>query len=303
MKLYAPAYYSRFACIADRCTHTCCVGWEIDVDEQSLQTYSTLSHPYGRVLRESISTEGTPHFRLGEGERCPHLEPGGLCRLILELGEEALCRICREHPRFYNDTSRGREVGLGMACEEACRLILTSDDYDEWIVLGEVEGTPEGDFFDALPYREIIFGILREARPYGERLQKIEETFGVSPAVYSDGEWRALLESLEYMDEAHRAWGKSFSMDAQVPSTLEPALERALAYFVYRHVTEAWDETDFCARLGGCLVLERLLASLAAREGVERAEDLIPLARALSEELEYSEENTEILRNAFLGEE
>ena len=303
MKLYAPAYYSRFACIADRCTHTCCVGWEIDVDEQSLQTYTTLTHPYGRVLRESLSTEGTPHFRLREGERCPHLEPGGLCRLILELGESYLCEICREHPRFYNDTSRGREVGLGMACEEACRRILTSDDYDEWIELGEVEGTPDGEAFDALPYREALFGILREARPYGERLQKIEETFGISPALRSNGEWRTLLKSLEYMDEAHRAWSDAFSMDVRVSPSLEPALERALAYFVYRHVTEAWDETDFCARLGGCLVLERLLASLAAREGVLRTEDLIPLARALSEELEYSEENTERLRNAFLVEE
>ena len=27
-----------------------------------------------------------------------------LCRIILNLGEDALCDICREHPRFYNFT-------------------------------------------------------------------------------------------------------------------------------------------------------------------------------------------------------
>ena len=31
MKLYAPKYYNEFKCIADKCTHSCCVGWEIDM--------------------------------------------------------------------------------------------------------------------------------------------------------------------------------------------------------------------------------------------------------------------------------
>ena len=33
MKLYAPEYYKQFQCIADKCTHSCCIGWEIDIDE------------------------------------------------------------------------------------------------------------------------------------------------------------------------------------------------------------------------------------------------------------------------------
>jgi lysine-N-methylase len=36
MKLRAPKYYLDFACIADRCKHSCCIGWEIDVDADTM---------------------------------------------------------------------------------------------------------------------------------------------------------------------------------------------------------------------------------------------------------------------------
>ena len=39
MKLYAPAYYKNFKCIADKCEHSCCVGWEIDIDKETLDKY------------------------------------------------------------------------------------------------------------------------------------------------------------------------------------------------------------------------------------------------------------------------
>ena len=35
MKLIAPDYYNKFSCIADKCRHSCCVGWEIDIDENT----------------------------------------------------------------------------------------------------------------------------------------------------------------------------------------------------------------------------------------------------------------------------
>ena len=41
MKRYAPAYYPRFACLADRCRHSCCIGWEIEVDEENGWTVRT----------------------------------------------------------------------------------------------------------------------------------------------------------------------------------------------------------------------------------------------------------------------
>ena len=37
-----PDYYPLFHCIADRCRHNCCIGWEIDVDGDSLAAYDQI---------------------------------------------------------------------------------------------------------------------------------------------------------------------------------------------------------------------------------------------------------------------
>ena len=179
MKLYAPHYYKNFKCIADRCRHSCCIGWEIDIDETSAARYATLTEGYGETVRASMEGE-PPHFRLGADERCPHLAENGLCNIISELGEEFLCDICREHPRFYNYANGRCEVGLGMACEEACRLILTGD-----FTVEEIGETAEAPLYDCptLEVREEIYSVLKNASlPYREKLAKIYASAGISPA-------------------------------------------------------------------------------------------------------------------------
>lgn len=303
MKLFAPAYYRNFQCIADACRHSCCIGWEIDVDDVTLQKYHALpQNGYAKQVLQSIDNLPTPHFRLDQRERCPHLEENGLCRLILSLGEDCLCHICREHPRFYNDTPLGREVGLGMACEEACRLILSEERYDQIAEVGEIPGEPmQKGRFDPLHHRARVYALLSDnTLPYTQRLQQISRAYGVSPRRYSATYWQDLLSSLEYMDEEHRTWSNAYTASPVLPRETECLLERALAYFVFRHCTESASLAQWKASLGLCLVLERLLASLAAKEGAYDLAAFSDLARALSEELEYSEENTDTLRFAFL---
>ncbi len=298
MSLSAPKYYQDFVCIADKCKHSCCIGWEIDVDEWALESYRSCTYEYGKKILNSIDLDETPHFRLGEGERCPHLNENGLCKIILSLGEDCLCDICREHPRFYHDTVRGKEVGLGMACEEACRLILSSDGYNQMIEL-EDDCTCEVVEFDAIAHREWIFSILSNREiPYSERLHRIREAYGVSMQIKKDTEWRSIFASLEYLNEAHATLFSSFSTSDNTPTDLECKLERALAYFVFRHCSSVYDREDLCATLGFSLLCERLLASLCRTMPSEKIESL---ARIVSEELEYSEENTERLKAAFFN--
>lgn len=102
MNIWVPEYYTHFHCIASACRHTCCAGWEIDVDEETLQVYQQMPGALGDKLRRSISMEETPHFVLDQRERCPFLCENGLCEVIIEKGEDALCQICRDHPRFRN---------------------------------------------------------------------------------------------------------------------------------------------------------------------------------------------------------
>ena len=136
-RLFAPRYYVDFECIKGDCRHSCCIGWEIDVDAVAMSRYSSLSGEIGNVIRKSISDTDPPHFVLREDGSCPHLSGCGLCNIISEIGDEYLCDICRLHPRFFNDTASGREVGLGMSCEEACRIILSSDGYIDMIEIGD----------------------------------------------------------------------------------------------------------------------------------------------------------------------
>lgn len=294
MKLYAPKYYKDFVCIADRCRHSCCVGWEIDIDDAALEKYSSLEGGYGNEIRESIDSEDTPHFALAEGDRCPHLDGCGLCRIITNLGEGYLCDICREHPRFYNDTARGREVGLGLSCEEACRIILSSDEYAEMIEIDDICEDCKLPEFDSTEYRNNIYSILSDsALSYPEKLCKIYAEYDISPEIRSDGEWRELLSSLEYLEEDHRELFAKYSSEITLSPELEAQHERALAYFIYRHCSPACDEDDFRAALGFSLFCERLLASIADENNITDA------ARILSEEIEYSEENTEAVRLEF----
>ena len=43
MKFRIPKYYKQFHCIADKCKDSCCsAGWEIDIDEESLNLYKSV---------------------------------------------------------------------------------------------------------------------------------------------------------------------------------------------------------------------------------------------------------------------
>ena len=44
MIMLVPNYYKDFLCIADKCRHSCCIGWEIDIDEETLEFYELFYH-------------------------------------------------------------------------------------------------------------------------------------------------------------------------------------------------------------------------------------------------------------------
>ena len=121
MKFVKPNFYDRFRCTASACSDTCCAGWEIDIDPDTKAYYETLEGEFGERLREQIEElpEGMACFRLTEDERCPFLTDDNLCEVIFELGDDGLCEICREHPRFYEQFADRMEMGVGLCCEEA----------------------------------------------------------------------------------------------------------------------------------------------------------------------------------------
>ena len=291
MKLYAPKYYKKFKCIADKCEHSCCIGWEICVDGETLEKYENLGKNYGDSVKGSISYDGEPHFKLCDGDRCPHLNENGLCKIILNLGEGYLCDICREHPRFYNYTDVA-EVGLGISCPEAARIILASPDYMLMEEAGEVSCDGVIEFNGRLSRVKVYTTLSDSSISYSDRLAKIYSDYDISFG--DDDVWHKKLADLEYLDEKHRSLFMSYSSLLR-PVGADIYLERFLAYLIYRHCTEAFDADDFVLRLSFCLFCERLAASLIVSAAASSLCEIAELVSIISGELEYSEENTEAL--------
>ena len=123
-------YYEEFQCIADKCKDSCCIGWEIDIDEDTYAYYSTVPGAFGKRLKKHMYlTKDKEHsFQLGEHGRCPFLNSGNLCDICIELGEEALSEVCTEHPRFSIAYGDVWQKALCLSCEEVGRILFTHDE-------------------------------------------------------------------------------------------------------------------------------------------------------------------------------
>ena len=124
MKLTKPDYFDRFRCLAGNCPDSCCKDWEVQVDADAAQCYQALSGPLGDDLRRILREEDSETFMIISDGRCPMWRQDGLCRIQAELGEDALCKTCREFPRLTHDYGDFMELGLELSCPEAARLIL-----------------------------------------------------------------------------------------------------------------------------------------------------------------------------------
>ena len=65
-----PAYYKAFRCIGSDCTENCCIGWEVDIDDESLEVYNSVGGEFGDRLRRYMNDENS--FTL-KNNRCPFL--------------------------------------------------------------------------------------------------------------------------------------------------------------------------------------------------------------------------------------
>ena len=284
-----PSYYKGFSCIASRCRHNCCIGWEIDIDRETFGKYASVPGELGEKLRRSVSGGDAPHFLLGEGGRCPFLNGDNLCELILALGEDSLCQICRDHPRFRNEFSGRTEMGVGLACEEAGRIILSRREPMELISEGEsAAANPDGE--EILEFREGLLEILWDtARPMAERMEELllESDAGRIPLPVGV----AALRHLEVLDPCWAELLAGLPCDEpDVPTGLEPLYE----YLLYRHLPAAYDDGDPAGKVCFSDFAVRLIAALCAAHG-DAPENRIEFARLFSGEIEYSAENTDAL--------
>jgi lysine-N-methylase len=228
-------------------------------------------------------------IQLCENGRCPFLLDSGLCRLISELGDSYTSLICQRHPRFYRRVGDRIECGLGLSCEEACRIVLSSDGYSEFVTADFDGEVAEETDFDTISHREYLYSVLKRPLDHKSKVDMIKRKYDISD-IHSAEEWEEILSSIEYLDDGHQGMfkvGSNYNVG-------EEYLERFLAYLIFRHLSIATSEDNLRARLGFCLLLCDILAGYLS-SGEHSFDEICDFVRIISEEIEYSEDNTDSL--------
>ena len=154
-----PHYYDKFSCTAEQCPDTCCAGWQIVIDENSLEKYSNVSGDFGIRLLNSINwREGI--FEQYE-KRCSFLNAENLCDIYKELGAEALCDTCRLYPRHIEEFENLREFSLSLSCPIAAKMILECQEPVRFLEEQDEKEECEEDFED---FDFLLFDCLLEVR-------------------------------------------------------------------------------------------------------------------------------------------
>lgn len=288
-----PNYYNKFKCIADKCEHNCCIGWEIDIDQETMKRYKSLEKDTGFKFSDNIEEN---HFKLKDEDRCAFLNSHGLCDIICSFGEDALCDICSLHPRFKNFYTHFNEVGLGLSCEEAARIILSAE---EKFFISPPGGVPltheEEDFFEE---RSTALDILQNrTKTIAERFSYLAERFDTE--ITSDIE--KLLEVYLPLERLDAKWIdelealRGFCFDGEIFEKFPIAFENLAVYFIFRHFGECmWDyEPAVRFALQGCTLIGAMLSRHQRDYSKADFNSLTEIARMYSAEIEYSDENTE----------
>ena len=153
-----PHYFDKFVCIASECVDNCCFGgWQIDIDDDTLDYYRKVEGDFGKRLRDAIDEE--EHcFRLKNGV-CPFLDVNNLCGIYGELGPEHMGVVCTQFPRFTEYYGQAKETGIGLACEEACRIIL--DDSEKFTL---IEQETDEEVYEDAEFDGRLYDALRAVR-------------------------------------------------------------------------------------------------------------------------------------------
>lgn len=154
-----PHYYDKFSCTAEQCPDTCCAGWQIVIDENSLEKYSNVSGDFGIRLLNSINWR-EEIFEQYE-KRCSFLNAENLCDIYKELGADALCDTCRLYPRHIEEFENLREFSLSLSCPVAAKMILQCQEPVRFLEEEDEKEECEEDFED---FDFLLFDCLLEVR-------------------------------------------------------------------------------------------------------------------------------------------
>lgn len=308
-------YFDRFRCIADLCPDSCCKDWEVQLDLDTAQFYRNLSGELGDTLRRVMKEDpeaGT--VMINENGRCPMWRQDGLCQIQAQLGEAALCQVCRDYPRLTHDYGNFIELGLELSCPEAARLIFSTPSAPM------VEATVGGDA--PAEYDEEAMSILLQTRAaaieilenpaysvpealilllfYSHQAQALLDgepvpDFSPETILSQASEWAipadapALLNFFSSLEILTDAWTQRLK-SPPTPSSWTQDYRKLARYGVERYWLQAISDYDLVCRVK-LILLSCLLVRLLGG-------DLCATAQTYSKEIENSADNVDAILDA-----
>lgn len=300
MKIYTLNCFKNFKCIAEKCRHSCCIGWEIDIDSKTLKRYKKNRTPYAENLKNGIDFKNR-RFKMSEKGNCVFLNKNGLCDIIIALGENSLCDVCREHPRYRNIISGGEHFGIGLCCEVSAHAVVFCEEPIESVLFDENKRPPAKAFSKnkqteekTLSLRERAFKIFSDdTKPFNDCVANVISICGVDKEKFFDYDWKKQLYSLErlFSDWEEKLKTADFA-SAKVYSKPSAPLNRLASYFIHRHVANTIDDTDLKSRLLFCVLSVFIINAVCLGITCDYDKELLAeTARAYSAEIEYSDDN------------
>ena len=162
VRVTAPNYFKEFKCIGGKCEDSCCIGWDIDIDELTYNKYlKENSNEFNELFRKNMyrNNECNNEFidygkiMLKSDKRCPFLDGCNYCMIHSKLGESYLSNTCSHFPRVLNRINEEFEISLDLACPEAARIVLNKKEgiefdrsgikLNKYIIAGEIDTDDE----------------------------------------------------------------------------------------------------------------------------------------------------------------
>ncbi len=298
MKEYVLNYYSEFNCIAQKCKHTCCAGWEIDIDKDSLTAYKNDKSNFSPTLKSGINFRKSK-FKYDKHKRCAFLNDKGLCEIINNLGEKCLCQVCRDHPRFRSFFDDRTEMGLGFCCEEVSRIVLSFTDKIEPILISDDSIQTELDFNqkNVLNFRKKALDIIQEqSTNINDRIERLLKTCN---ATFSKCDLKRILKTFLSFEHIDKNWINALksinvSIFKDTNNALSHYCEQFLANSLYRHLSDAEDTMWVRARTIACVVSWGIINNIVSQKLIDKQnllDVIIDTVRTYSTEVEYSQKN------------
>lgn len=333
MKTCIPDCFDRFVCLSGSCPDTCCGQWEIVIDADTGARYQALEGELGQRLREAMTeADGEWQMALRNG-RCPMLAEDGLCDIISQLGEEALCSGCHTHPRFTEIYGGLQETVFSVSCPAAAKLLLERE--APLTFRTAQDDTPpepndlDGDlFFAMLQSRNTAFSILQnrslglsdrlallldfanrvdravEAQQW-RRIHRLSDLYAAE--AYLDGRLARMAQLrrhgtmtrirqlLRAMEHLTEAFpAASQELERTEPDRYATAAEQLAVYFVFRWWLKAACDGYLWRQAAAAAVSVLTVCALAKELG-----DFTEAARLYSKEVEHADANLSLLRRAM----